>query len=131
MVHDLRYALRTARRNPGFVLVAVGTMALGIGTNTAIFSLISGVLLRPLPFAHPDRLVQLNEFDPRNGLMPVAYPDLQDWRHQSTVLEAAAAYGNTSKDLRSGGDPERIAAVWGEPALFTTLGVPAVVGRTF
>jgi hypothetical protein len=76
IIQDIRFTLRTARKNPGFVLTATCTLALGIGANTAIFSLISGVLLRPLPFSHPGDLVQLNEINQRDGVGPVSYPDL-------------------------------------------------------
>ncbi|MGA8029018.1 MAG: ABC transporter permease [Bryobacteraceae bacterium] len=123
--------MRTARKNPGFVLTAICTLALGIGANTAIFSLISGVLLRPLPFFHPDRLVQLNEFDQRNGAGAVSYADLEDWRRQSTSFDGVIAYGNISKDLQSSDNPERISTVWAERALFKVLGVQAMKGRTF
>ena len=95
---DIRYALRTAAKSPGFVLAAAGTLALGIGATTAIFSILSGVLLRPLPFGQPDRLVQLTQVDARNGVA-VYYADMDDWRKQSRSLEAIAAYTYTSKNL--------------------------------
>jgi hypothetical protein len=92
-LRDLHYALRSFRKNPGFVAAAIATLALGIGANTAIFSLISGVLLRPLPFFQPDRLVQLNEFDLRNGVGPVVFQHLEKWRKHSTSLEGMFTYG--------------------------------------
>src|SRR5437016_12874056 len=95
-LRDVQFALRTAR--PGFVLAATGTLALGIGANTAIFSIVSGVLLRPLPFSHPDRLVQLNQFSERFGAGPVSYRDLEDWRTGVPAFEAIVAYGNTSRN---------------------------------
>ena len=128
---DLLYAWRTLKRRPGYAVTAIGTLALGIGANTVIFSVVSGVLLRPLPFSHPDRLVQLNESDPRNGASAVSYPDLKDWRKQSSSFEAMIAYGNVSKDLQTEGEPERIPTVWSERGLFRMLGVEPILGRTF
>ncbi len=131
MVQDARYALRSLRKSPGFVFTAILTLALGIGANTAIFSMVSGVLLRPLPYADPDRLVQLNTFDVRNGAGPVSYPDLEDWRRRSKAFDGMVAYGNISKDLQGIENPERIAAVRAEPGLFHLLGVQPILGRTF
>ncbi|MGH9631228.1 MAG: ADOP family duplicated permease, partial [Bryobacteraceae bacterium] len=128
---DLRYAVRSLGRNPGFVFTAVCTLALGIGANTAIFSLISGVLLRPLPFADSGRLVQVNEFDSRNGRGPVEVADLQEWRRQSRSFDAMVAYGSISKDLQQADGPERIAAARVERGLFRMLGVQTAGGRFF
>src|SRR6266545_1870689 len=128
---DIQFALRTARKSPGFVLVAACTLALGIGANTAIFSIVSGVLLRPLPFSHPDRLAQLQQVDARNGIGPVGYGDLAAWRRESAAFEDLVAYGNTSKNLLDVADPERIATVWAERAFFRMLGVAPIIGRTF
>jgi putative ABC transport system permease protein len=131
MFQDLLYAWRSLKKSPGYAVTAICTLALGIGANTVIFSVVSGVLLRPLPFSHPDRLVQLNESDPTNGFSVVSYPDLEDWREQSSSFEAMIAYGNVSKDLQSVGEPERIPAVWAERGLFQLLGVKPILGRTF
>ncbi|MGH9613076.1 MAG: ABC transporter permease [Bryobacteraceae bacterium] len=128
---DLLYAWRTLKKKPGYAVTAIGTLALGIGANTVIFSVVNGVLLRPLPFSHPDRLIQLNESDPRNGASAVSYPDLEEWRKQSSSFEAMAAYGNVSKDLQTEGEPERIPTVWSERGLFRMLGVQPILGRTF
>jgi putative ABC transport system permease protein len=131
MLQDVQFALRTARKNPGFAITATLTIALGIGANTAIFSIVSGVLLRPLPFLHPDRLVQLNNIDPRNGVGPVFTRDLETWRRQSAALEEIVAYGNISKSLLDMADPERVQAVRAERGLFHMLGVAPMIGRTF
>ena len=127
---DIQYALRTTGKSPGFVLGVAGTLALGIGATTAIFSILSGVLLRPLPFAEPDRLVQFSQVDARNGVA-VYYADMNDWRTQGRSLEAIAAYVYTSKNLLDIAEPERIQAVWAERSLFRVLGVAPVFGRTF
>jgi putative ABC transport system permease protein len=131
IVQDIRYAIRTLLNAPAFTAVAVVALALGIGANTAIFSVVSGVLLRPLPFARPDALVQLHEADPRNGIGAVAYPDLVDWRKEATTLESIIAYSNVSKNLQGVDEPERIATVSAERGLFRMLGVEPIEGRTF
>jgi predicted permease len=133
ILQDIQFAWRTARKSPGFVLAAAGILALGIGANTAMFSIVSGVLLRPLPYAHPDRLVQLNETDPRFGSVPGAIfrADLDQWRARSTTLLEIATFGNTSRSLLDLGDPERIQAVWCERNLFHMLGAEPLAGRTF
>ena len=128
---DLRFGLRTLRKNPGFSIAAIGTLALGIGATTVIFSIVSGVLLRPLPFADPNRLVQLTEISSRDEAGPVIYPDLEVWRDQSTSFEAMAAYSTVSRNLQNVADPERVATVAAERSLFHTLGVEAIAGRTF
>jgi putative ABC transport system permease protein len=130
-VGDVQFAVRLFLRSPGFAAVTLLTLALGIGANTAIFSVVSGVLLQPLPFAEPDRLVQLNETDPRNGAGAVSYADLQDWRKQNTSFAAMIPYGNVSKNLENVADPERIATVWAGRGLFRMLGVEPIAGRTF
>lgn len=131
LLRDIQFALRTARKSPGYLWTAICTLALGIGANTVIFSVVSGVLLRPLPFSHPDALVQLNQIDPRNGLMPVSYPDLEEWRRESASFESMLAYGSVSKNLDNIAEPERIPAAWAERGLFRMLGVEPLAGRTF
>src|SRR5690349_1457320 len=133
ILQDLQYALRTARKSPGFVIAATGILALGIGANTAMFSIVSGVVWRPLPYANPERLVQLNETDARfgGGPGPVAMMDVQDWRANSRTLEEAVTYGTISKSLYDFGEPERLQAVRSDRNLFHMLGVRAIAGRTF
>src|SRR5262245_56349737 len=122
IVQDIHFALRTANKSRGFVLAAVATLALGIGANTAIFSIVSGVLLRPLPFPHPDQLVQINQVDNRWGVGVVGLPDLNQWRRQSPSFVEMASYGNTSRNLLDVTDPERLATVWSDRNLFRMLG---------
>ena len=128
---DIRFALRSLRKRPAFSIAAIGTLALGIGATTVIFSIVSGVLLRPLPFADPNRLVQLTETSSRNDAGPVIYPDLEVWRGQSTSFEAMVAYSNVSRNLQNIADPEQVATVAAERSLFRTLGVEPIAGRTF
>ena len=89
---DLGYAIRMLRRNPGFTVVAVLTLGLGIGANTAIFSTVNAVLLRPLPYRQPDRLVEIHETHPVLHRIHATYPDYWDWRKQSTGFKQMAAY---------------------------------------
>ena len=126
---DVEFAIRTARKSPGFVLAAAGTLALGIGATTAIFSILSGVLLRPLPFPDPDRLVQINSLDARHRLPgPPFFADVDDLRKQSAAFQGIVGYTYTSKNLQDIPDPERIQGVWAERNLFRVLGVPPLIG---
>src|SRR5436853_328661 len=109
-MNDLRFALRQLLKNPGFTAVAVLTLALGIGANTAIFSVISGVLVRPLPFKEPGQLVRLYESRPKVSLLQgtISPPTFQDWRQQNTVFEGMSAFHGGSLNLTGGGEPERL-----------------------
>ena len=127
---DLRFALRAWRHRPAFVLTAVGTLALGIGANTAIFSVVSGVLLRPLPFAAPDRLVQLHESSPDEPMRPVEIRNMEEWRASSASLDGIAGYTRISRTLENVADPEQLALVAGEREMLGVLGVPPMAGRT-
>jgi predicted permease len=132
LLHDLRYALRTLRRSPGFTLVAVLILALGIGANTSIFSVISAVLLRPLPFPSPDRLVMV--FEDRSGgsarLMPNQV-DYVEWQRRSGSFDGIAAIADVSYNLTGEGEPERLGTSHSSPNLFSVLGTQALLGRTF
>jgi hypothetical protein len=92
---DLRHALRALLKRPAFTLVAVLTLGLGIGANTAIFSVVNGVLLRPLPYAEPDRIVQLWEISSKGSRMNVSNPNFLDWVRQARSFDAIVAYGGT------------------------------------
>ena len=132
MLHDVRYALRLLARAPGFALVAVVTMALGIGANTAIFSVVRSVLLAPLPFADPDRLVVVWHGYPPN--MPRAavsapgYYDLRDARH---LFDEVAAVRLISQNLTGGGEPERVLVARATQSFQPTLGLTLAAGRWF
>jgi len=130
LIDDLRFGLRTLRKNPGFTLVAVITLALGIGANTAIFSVVNAVLLRPLPFRDPARLVLVVE---RSSfpILSTSHENYQDWRDQSHSFEAMEATRATNLTLTGTGEPERLNARMATAGLFSLLGVSAVAGRTF
>lgn len=137
LLQDLRYALRTLRRAPGFALVAVLTLALGIGLNTAIFSVVNGVLLRPLPFAQPDQLVRLHHVHPEKAARggPFSPQDLEDLRAGATGFASLAAYvhepGETALNLTGdGGEPAVVQGASVSREFFPLLGVNAAVGRT-
>jgi putative ABC transport system permease protein len=132
-MNDLHFAFRQLRQSPGFTAVAVLTLALGIGVNTTIFSLVNGVVLRPLPFRDPERLVFIDENSPRQGFdrLGIAYPDYLDWRQQNTVFEDIGVYGHTAYTLTGRDQPERLLGVEVSASLFALLGVQPVVGRPF
>ncbi len=133
---DFRFAIRGWTRTPAYALTAIVTLALGIGANTAVFSVISGVLLRPLPYANPDGLVEITERQPGSATNvettgPVWMPDLVQWRAHSRQFQGFAVYLVTSRNLLGGGEPERLSIVQAERALFPLLGAAPLAGRTF
>jgi len=134
LMQDVSYGLRTLRRSPGFTVVAVLTLALGIGANTAIFSVVNAVLLRSLPYRDPDRLVMLryNYADEVKGFdYPAVYKvaDFLEWREQTKAFEQIAAYQPYTADLTGKGEPERLASAYVSANLFATLGVAPALGR--
>jgi putative ABC transport system permease protein len=128
---DVRYGLRMLRKSPGFTLAAVLTLALGIGANTAIFSVVDAVLLRALPFKDAGRLVLLRETNARVGRVSVSYPDFLDWRKQARSFSSMAAVGNIEFDLTGAGQPEDIAGYRVSPNFLSLLGVTPILGRDF
>jgi putative ABC transport system permease protein len=131
LLQDIRYGLRTLRRSPGFAFAALVTLACGIGANTAIFSLVYGVLLRPLPYADPARLVVLNETTPRVGLVSVSYPNFLDWRAQSHSFVALSAVTQVAFNLAGVSQPENISGDAVSPGFLSMMGVRPIVGRDF
>jgi predicted permease len=130
---DLRYGLRMLAKNPGFTVVAVVALALGIGANSAIFSVVNTVLLRPLPYKEPDRLVMVWEDASRHGYprdTPAA-ANYMDWREQNQVFEGMAALADQSFNLTGVGEPERIDGRRASASLFPLLGVEPLLGRAF
>lgn len=132
---DVSYALRTLRRSPGFALTAILTLALGIGANTAIFSVVNSVLLRPLPFPRPDALYRVWSSNVKDGLprASVSPVDLDDWRAQRRQIEDLGGYwyasGGSGIDMVGRGEPQRLSAVFTTAGFYGTLGVQPEVGR--
>ncbi len=130
---DARVGARMLRRNPTFTIVAVLTLGLGIGANTAIFSVVNAVLLRPLPFPAPDRLVLIWATNTKSGdTQDVAsYPDVEAWRAQSRSFDGMAAFTSRSAMLAGDGRAELVPALQTMPGFFETLGIQPAMGRTF
>jgi putative ABC transport system permease protein len=134
VLKDIRYGVRNLARTPVFTAVAVLTLALGIGANTAIFSVVENLLLRPLPYPHPENLVEIwNTYPPQipqGGLSP---GDYADWRQQATSFSEMGAYGEVSKgfNLTGDGEPQRVLIGYASSDLFSMLGARVVAGRSF
>ena len=130
---DLRFAVRALRARPGFVVAAVLTLALGIGANTAIFSITNAFLLKPLPYPDGERLVEIHNSYPGNDLLVagVSVPDYIDRREQADALADTALYTGQSFNLAADGRPERLLGLMATPSLFSTLQIDAAIGRTF
>lgn len=131
LAQDLRFGVRMLAKNLGFAIVAILTLALGIGANTAIFSVVKAVLLRPLPFKDPAHLVRVNESVEHGGRSPVAYPNYLDWRAQNHVFEEMAAYADCEMILGGTEKAERVYCEQASDTYFPLLGVFAHLGRTF
>ena len=132
--HNLRYAFRFMRHNPGFTAVIVLTLALGIGANTAIFSVVYSALLRPLPYRNPSELLFLGESReqyPQIDLAQASYPDFRDWQRSSKTFQSLAVYGCDGFILDTGGEPKLAVATSVTPNFFSTLGVKPALGRDF
>jgi putative ABC transport system permease protein len=131
LLQDLRFGWRTLRKNPGFTAVAVITLALGIGANTAIFSVVNTVLLRPLPYKNAGRLVWITDFIPRQNNMLVFDSDYFAWAKQNQVFEGMAAYNTVDLTLTGAGDSVRLEGAKVTAGFFPVLGVAPVLGRPF
>ncbi|MGH9849262.1 MAG: ADOP family duplicated permease [Blastocatellia bacterium] len=130
---DLRFGLRMLRKNPGFSLIAILTLALGIGANTAIFSVVNSVLLRPLPYSDPDRLAMLWTDDPRRGVHEegTSFPNFEDWRNQSrSFADMAICTRGNDVNLTGGNGVERVSGERVSANFFPLLGVAPMLGRT-
>lgn len=132
MFHDARFAMRMARRNPGFAIVAVLTLALGIGATTAIFSVVQAVLLNKLPYHDPDRVVALAEVDPSGPTAEwVGGWTANEWRARTRLIESISLYGDTHRVLIENGEGEILRGMGVSHDFFETLGVRMLLGRSF
>jgi putative ABC transport system permease protein len=136
LMQDLKFALRRLRKSPGFFVVAAGIMALGIGANTAIFSVVHAVLLEPLPFADADRLVQVWHVPPQTSFpgmtrFAVSAANFLDWQKQNHVFQQMALYSGTRYDMTGAGKPEAVTASPVSADFFSVLGLQPLYGRTF
>jgi len=130
-LQDLRFALRGLVKQRGFTLVALLTLALGIGANSAIFGIVNAVLLRPLPYQDPDRVVLLWSHWTNWSKTWVSQGELVDYQEQARTLEHVAAFDSTSFNLTGGGDPLRVRAAQVQPEIFAALGAQPIIGRVF
>ncbi len=132
MGHDIRYAIRTLARNPGFTIVAVLTLAIGIGANTAIFSVVNGVLLRPLPYSDPERLMRVWSSTASEGRSALAAADFLDFEHDNQTLVTLAGYRDDALTISTpGGEPVRVQGARVTSGYFDVFAMPAAIGRTF
>ena len=133
LVNDVRCGVRQLRGSPGFTIVATLTLALGIGANTAIFSAVYAVLLKPLPFAHPGQLVRVFEANDRTGIdgEGCSYPEIQEWRRQNHAFSGMAAVQGHELNLTGAGEPMVVKVGDVTADFFPVLGVPPMMGRTF
>ena len=137
LLQDLRYALRMLAKQPAFTLIVILTFALGIGANTAVFSVVNAVVLRPLPLHQPEQLVALSLYDTCTGpegisdQSTVSYPDFVDWRAQNHVFDGLAVYTNQSLTLTDGKEATHLQAEVVSANLFAVVGIQPILGRTF
>src|SRR5579872_5152809 len=131
LIEDVRYGFRMLRKNPGFTAIALLTLALGIGANTAVFSIVNGVLLNPLPFPDADKLVSLFESKPNFQEGSISYPNFLDWQRENHAFTAIAAYRPDSFSLTGAGQPEQVQGKMVSADFFSVLGVNPLMGRTF
>ena len=129
--HDLRYAVRGLRASPGFTIVALLTLAMGIGASTTIFSVANAVLLRPFPYHEPDRIVRLYETNPTTETFSVSQPNYLDWVARVRGISQLAAFSGQSASLIGDGDPQQLDAYIVTPSFFPLLGIRAALGRVF
>ena len=132
ITQDLRFAMRQLHRSPGFTVVAVLTLALGIGANSAIFSVVDAVLLRPLPFYNPSRLVAVKTTEPgRHDDIGVSYPAFLDWRSENHVFKGLSAFREDDFTLTGRAEPVHLTGAVVSANLFSVLGIAPAIGRDF
>ena len=131
LIQDLRYGARVLRKSPAFTLIALLTLALGIGANTAIFSILYGVLLRPLPYKEASRLIVLHETTPKAGTVSASFPDFLDWRAQNSSFSQMAVVNSVGFNLSGIDEPERVTGQAVSTNFLSMLGVHPILGRDF
>lgn len=128
---DVRYGLRLLLKSPGFAVIAILTLAVGIGANTALFSVVNGVLLNPLPYRNPEQLVSLYARQARFNTASISYPNFVDWQRENRSFSSMAAFRSDNANLTGVGQPERVQVNMISAAFFPLLGVQPVLGRNF
>jgi hypothetical protein len=128
---DIRYGARMLLKNPGVTIIVIVALAVGIGANTAIFSVVNSVLLRPLPYEESERLIFLNEKSPAQEGMSISYPNFIDWRNQNQTFEKMGVWNRANYNLTGSGQPERVVTGQVSADLFAVLRVNAAYGRVF
>jgi predicted permease len=131
ILQDIHHAFRMMRKSPGFTAVAVLTLALGIGANTAIFSIVNGVLLNPLPFPHPQELTVLYEHTTNFEKFSISYPNFLDWQRTNSTFASMAAYRHEDFNITGSGEPERVRGGMVSAEFFPIFGVKPLLGRLF
>jgi putative ABC transport system permease protein len=131
LIQDVRYGLRMLRRNPGFSLTAILILAVGIGANSAVFSIVDSILLRPLPYTDSDRLVMLRDTGDRDTKVPMSFPEFKAWRERKEIFESVGAYFQGSADLTSPGEPQQFDTIRVSTELLPMLGTKLKEGRQF
>ncbi len=130
-LQDIRFAVRTLRKSPGFTIVAILTLAIGIGANTSLFSVVNAVLLNPVPYPHPEQLVMLHESKPNFRTGSISYPNFRDWQHDNHSFSSMAVSRNSGFTLTGLGEAEQLDAHFISSDYFSLLGVQPVIGRFF
>src|SRR4051794_3216106 len=131
MLREFRLAFRALRKQPGFTGIAVLTMALGVGANSAIFSVVDAVMLRPLPFRDADRVVMINEHTPQFPLLSLSAENYRDVCAEARSFDACGAFRNTTLNMSGGEEPERVMAKMISASVLPMLGVAPDIGRSF
>src|ERR1700691_5435038 len=131
LLQDVRYAIRMLLKSSGFAAIAVLTLALGIGANTALFSVVNGVLLNPLPYPHSEQLVAVYGKTPGFDQGPVVYLNFLDWQRDTQTFSSMAIYRNQNYNVTGTAEAERLSGYMISANFFSTLGVQPILGRTF
>ena len=131
MQQDLFYAIRTLRKSPGYASIAVLTLALGIGANTVLFSVVNGVLLNPLPYPHSEQLATVYASTPGFDRGPIVYLNFLDWQRDTRTFASLAAFRNQDYNVTGTPEARRLSGYMISADFFATLGVPPVLGRSF